>query len=51
MTYSTKPKMVLFDVGGTLFEDGKFSALDGLKAVREVSLNPKLGKQLCIAVD
>lgn len=41
MTYSTKPKMILFDVGGTLFEDGKFSALDGLKAVREVSLNPK----------
>lgn len=40
MTYSEKPKMILFDVGGTLFDDGKFSAIDGLKAVREVSLNP-----------
>ena len=41
MTYSKKPKMILFDVGGTLFDDGKFSAIDGLRAVREASLNPQ----------
>ena len=40
MKYSEKPEMILFDVGGTLFADGKFSALDGLKALREAALNP-----------
>lgn len=42
MTYSEKPKMILFDVGGTLFDDGKFCALDGLNALRKVSLNPEV---------
>ena len=32
--------MILFDVGGTLFADGKFSAIDGLSALRKASLNP-----------
>ena len=40
MIYKTTPKMILFDVGGTLFADGKFSALNGLKALRNASLNP-----------
>lgn len=41
MTHKTTPKMILFDVGGTLFADGKFSALDGLSALRKASLNPE----------
>lgn len=38
--YSKKPKMILFDVGGTLFEGGKFSALNGLAQLRKRSVNP-----------
>ncbi len=40
MEYYKKPKMILFDVGGTLFDDGKFSAADGLEALRNSALNP-----------
>lgn len=38
--YSKKPKMILFDVGGTLFEGGKFSALNGLAQLRKRAVNP-----------
>lgn len=40
MICNKKPKMILFDVGGTLFNEGKFSAADGLKAVRLSAINP-----------
>ena len=38
--YNKKPKMILFDVGGTLFEGGKFSALNGLAQLRKKAVNP-----------
>ncbi len=41
MNYGTKPKMVLFDVGGTLFEDGKCSPLEGLAQLRLLAKNPE----------
>ncbi len=40
MSYDKKPEMILFDVGGTLFEDSEFVARDGLSALRLASLNP-----------
>jgi FMN phosphatase YigB (HAD superfamily) len=42
MSYTTKPKMILFDVGGTLFDDGKFVAKDGLSALRKAAENPEV---------
>ena len=39
-SYAKKPKMILFDVGGTLFEDGKCNFKDGFEALRLTSLNP-----------
>lgn len=35
-----KPSMILFDVGGTLFRDGKCNFRDGLSALRKAALNP-----------
>ena len=35
-----KPSMILFDVGGTLFRDGKCNFRDGFSALRKASLNP-----------
>ncbi len=40
MSYNHKPEMILFDVGGTLFDDTKCIAIDGLSAIRKASLNP-----------
>ena len=40
MKYSQPPKMILFDVGGTLFGGGKFSALNGLSQLRLRAVNP-----------
>lgn len=40
MDYTKKPKMLLFDVGGTLFEDGRCIPRDGLSKLREYALNP-----------
>ena len=40
MAYSKKPSMVLFDVGGTLFKGGNFSAVKGFEAVRQSAQNP-----------
>ena len=42
MSYLKKPEMVLFDVGGTLFGGGSFSAYNGLDALRKLSLNPDI---------
>ena len=33
MAYNKKPKMILFDVGGTLFKGGNFSAANGFSAL------------------
>ena len=40
--YSKKPKMVLFDVGGTLFRGGNFSAEKGFSALLERAKNPEI---------
>ena len=40
MPYSRKPEMILFDVGGTLFDDGKCIPVDGLSALRQAATNP-----------
>lgn len=37
-----KPSMILFDVGGTLFRDGKCNFRDGLSALRKYALNPDI---------
>ncbi len=42
MGYNTKPSMILFDVGGTLFKGGNFSAYNGLEALRQQALNPEV---------
>lgn len=42
MAFNKRPKMILFDVGGTLFTDGKFSAQKGLEAVRLSAVNPDI---------
>ena len=39
---NVKPEMVLFDVGGTLFKDGKFNAEAGLEKLRLSSVNPNV---------
>ena len=38
--YNKKPKMILFDVGGTLFNDGKCIAEKGFFALLKASENP-----------
>ncbi|MBQ8575481.1 MAG: HAD family hydrolase [Clostridia bacterium] len=40
MTYNKKPKMILFDVGGTLFDDGRCIPINGLSALRNAAENP-----------
>lgn len=40
--YSKKPKMILFDVGGTLFTGGNFSAEKGFSALLELAQNPEI---------
>lgn len=42
MIYSEKPKMILFDVGGTLFNDGKCIPKQGLAELHKCSLNPDI---------
>lgn len=41
MPYINKPEMILFDVGGTLFEDAKFSVMGGLAKLRLKAVNPE----------
>lgn len=40
MPYNKKPEMILFDVGGTLFSDGKCSPEDGFEKLRHSAVNP-----------
>ncbi|MBQ1954772.1 MAG: HAD hydrolase-like protein [Clostridia bacterium] len=42
MDYSVKPKMILFDVGGTIFDDGKCSQIAGLSKLRALAENPEV---------
>ncbi len=47
--YSKKPKMLLFDVGGTLFNDGKCVAEDGFSALLQVAENPEVTNEKILA--
>lgn len=49
MKYSQPPKMILFDVGGTLFGGGKFSALNGLSQLRLRAVNPDVTEDETLA--
>lgn len=40
MSYDKKPKMILFDVGGTLFNDGSCIPKNGFSALRLLADNP-----------
>lgn len=40
--YSKKPKMILFDVGGTLFTGGNFSAEKGFSTLLRYAQNPEI---------
>ncbi len=42
MLYNKKPKMILFDVGGTLFDDGKCNPLEGFEKLRLSAVNPEI---------
>ncbi len=42
MSYNKKPEMILFDVGGTLFDDGKCIPIDGLARLRLAADNPEV---------
>ncbi len=49
MPYNKKPKMILFDVGGTLFDDGKCNPADGFEKLRLSALNPEITSGLELA--
>lgn len=42
MKYDKKPKMILFDVGGTLFDDGKCNPIAGFESLRLAAKNPEV---------
>lgn len=42
MSYKNKPQMILFDVGGTLFDDENFSIRKGLSELRLRANNPEV---------
>lgn len=42
MPYDKKPEMIIFDVGGTLFDDGPCKPIDGLSHLRLASSNPEV---------
>ena len=42
MSYTQKPKMIFFDVGGTLFDDGKCIPADGFEKLRQTAVNPEV---------
>ncbi len=42
MSYNKKPKMILFDVGRTLFADGKCIPAEGFERLRHYALNPEV---------
>ena len=39
---NTIPKMIIFDVGGTLFNDGEFDPIAGFEALRQQACNPEI---------
>ncbi len=47
--YNKKPKMILFDVGGTLFDDGKCIPIDGLSKLRQAADNPEITDDATLA--
>ena len=49
MLYNKKPKMILFDVGGTLFDDGKCNPADGFEKLRLSAINPEITNSLKLA--
>ncbi|MBO5896868.1 MAG: HAD hydrolase-like protein [Clostridia bacterium] len=49
MAYNKKPAMVLFDVGGTLFKGGNFSAVNGFEGVRQAAENPDVASAQALA--
>lgn len=50
MMYEKKPKMVLFDVGGTLFNSGPCIPIDGLSELRKKARNPDITDDLTLAL-
>ena len=42
MSYNKRPEMILFDVGGTLFDDGKCIPTNGFEALRLSATNPEV---------
>lgn len=42
MSYGKKPKMILFDVGGTLFNDGRCNPADGFSKLISAAKNPDI---------
>ena len=46
---NSKPKMIMFDVGGTLFNDGKFNAQDGFEKLRLSATNPEITSSAALA--
>lgn len=49
MSYNKKPKMILFDVGGTLFDDTRCVPIDGLARLRLAAKNPEVTSDECLA--
>lgn len=47
--YNKKPKMIIFDVGGTLFNDGKCIAEKGFSALLSVAENPEITNKKTLA--
>ena len=43
MKYQKKPKMIFFDLGGTLVKDGAFYPINGLRALAEAAQNGRPG--------
>lgn len=41
MQYQKKPKMIFFDVGGTLFDDGRCDPVAGFEGLRLAAVNPE----------
>lgn len=49
MDYSIKPKMILFDVGGTLFDDGKCCPVEGFAELRKLADEPAITDDATLA--
>lgn len=50
MSYNHKPEMILFDVGGTLFNDGKCCPSEGFSALRLAAKNPDITDNTSLSV-